>query len=109
MTAVAGELQSFASLSKKITNVDSALAGRVHALEKEQTLLPRHRRSRVGIRDRAHSELVHGQQPISLAATAGNVGVAIPNAVDFRSNLDRSPSLASGEVPLAPLGVEWCW
>ena len=37
VTAVAGELQSFASLSKKITDVDNALAGRVHALEKEQT------------------------------------------------------------------------
>ena len=37
VTGVAGELQSFASLSKKITEVDTALAGRVHALEKEQT------------------------------------------------------------------------
>ena len=37
VTAVAGELQSFASLSKKIANVDEALRDRVNALEKEQT------------------------------------------------------------------------
>ena len=37
VTAVAGELQSFASLSKKIDDVDKALGDRVHALEKEQT------------------------------------------------------------------------
>ncbi|MDE0212316.1 MAG: hypothetical protein OXJ64_20845, partial [Boseongicola sp.] len=36
VTAVAGELQSFASLSKKIENVDGALGDRVHALEKDQ-------------------------------------------------------------------------
>ena len=37
VTAVAGELQSFASLSKKIIDVDKALGDRVHTLEKEQT------------------------------------------------------------------------
>ena len=37
VTAVAGELQSFASLSKKIKDVDKALGDRVHAIEKEQT------------------------------------------------------------------------
>lgn len=37
ITAVAGELQSFAGLSKKIKDVDKALADRVHAIEKEQT------------------------------------------------------------------------
>ncbi len=37
ITAVAGELQSFAGLSKKIKDVDKALAERVHAIEKEQT------------------------------------------------------------------------
>ncbi len=37
VTAVAGELQSFAGLSKKIEDVDKALRDRVHALEKEQT------------------------------------------------------------------------
>jgi len=37
VTAVAGELQSFASVSKKIKDVDKALGDRVHALEKEQT------------------------------------------------------------------------
>ena len=37
MTAVAGELQSFASLSEKIDDVDNALGARVHALEKEHT------------------------------------------------------------------------
>lgn len=36
VTAIAGELQSFASLSKKIENVDRALGHRVHALEKDQ-------------------------------------------------------------------------
>ena len=36
VTAIAGELQSFASLSKKIENVDNALGDRVHALEKDQ-------------------------------------------------------------------------
>jgi dCTP deaminase len=37
VTAVAGELQSFAGLSKKIKDVDKALGDRVHAVEKEQT------------------------------------------------------------------------
>jgi dCTP deaminase len=37
VTAVAGELQSFASLSNKIKDVDKALGDRVHAVEKEQT------------------------------------------------------------------------
>ena len=37
VTAVAGELLSFASLSKKINDVDNALGERVHVLEKEQT------------------------------------------------------------------------
>jgi dCTP deaminase len=37
VTAVAGELQSFASLSKKIKDVDKVLGDRVHAVEKEQT------------------------------------------------------------------------
>ena len=39
VTAVAGELQSLAGLSKKIGDVDKALGDRVHALEKEQTRL----------------------------------------------------------------------
>ncbi len=37
VTAIAGELQSFASLSKKIKDVDKALSDRIHAVEKEQT------------------------------------------------------------------------
>jgi dCTP deaminase len=37
ITAVAGELQSFAGLSKKIKDVDKSLGDRIHALEKEQT------------------------------------------------------------------------
>jgi dCTP deaminase len=37
INAVSGELQSFASLSKKIKDVDKALGDRVHAVEKEQT------------------------------------------------------------------------
>ena len=37
VTAIAGELQSFASLSKKINDVDNALRDRVHDIEKEQT------------------------------------------------------------------------
>jgi dCTP deaminase len=37
VTAVAGELQSFAGLSKKIKNVDKALGDRIHAVEREQT------------------------------------------------------------------------
>lgn len=37
VTAVAGELQSFASLSKRIKDVDKTLGDRVHAVEKEQT------------------------------------------------------------------------
>lgn len=37
VTAVAGELQSFASLSNKIKDVDKALGDRIHAVEKEQT------------------------------------------------------------------------
>jgi dCTP deaminase len=37
VTAVAGELQSFAGLSKKIKDVDQTLGDRVHAIEKEQT------------------------------------------------------------------------
>jgi dCTP deaminase len=37
VTAVAGELQSFASLSKKIKDVDKSLGDRVHTIEREQT------------------------------------------------------------------------
>jgi dCTP deaminase len=37
VTAVAGELQSFASLSKKIKDVDKSLADRIHTIEREQT------------------------------------------------------------------------
>ena len=36
VTAVAGELQSFASLSKKITDVHKEFSDRVHVVEKEQ-------------------------------------------------------------------------
>jgi dCTP deaminase len=37
ISGIAGELQSFASLSKKIKDVDKALGDRVHSVEKEQT------------------------------------------------------------------------
>ena len=37
VTAVSGELQSFAGLSKKIKDVDRALRDRLHAVEREQT------------------------------------------------------------------------
>ena len=37
VTGIAGELQSFASLSKKIEDADKALGDRVHALEKDHT------------------------------------------------------------------------
>lgn len=37
VTGIAGELQSFAGLSKKIKDVDKGLGDRIHALEKEQT------------------------------------------------------------------------
>ena len=37
VTAIAGELQSFAGLSKKIENTDRALSNRVEAVEKAQT------------------------------------------------------------------------
>lgn len=37
VTAIAGELQSFAGLSKRIKDVDKALAERLQAVEKEQT------------------------------------------------------------------------
>lgn len=37
ISGVAGELQSFAGISKKIKDVDKALSDRVHAIEKEQT------------------------------------------------------------------------
>jgi dCTP deaminase len=37
ITGIAGELQSFAGLSKKIKEVDKTLTDRVHALEREQT------------------------------------------------------------------------
>jgi dCTP deaminase len=37
ITGIAGELQSFASLSKKIRDVEKALGERIHAVEKEQT------------------------------------------------------------------------
>ena len=37
ISGIAGELQSFASLSKKIKDVDKALGDRIHAVEKEQT------------------------------------------------------------------------
>ncbi len=37
VTGIAGELQSFAGLSKKIKDVDKGLGDRIHVLEKEQT------------------------------------------------------------------------
>lgn len=37
ISAIAGELQSFAGLSKKIKEVDKALSDRVHSIEREQT------------------------------------------------------------------------
>jgi dCTP deaminase len=37
VTAIAGELQSFAGLSKKVKDVDKALGDRIHAVEREQT------------------------------------------------------------------------
>ncbi len=37
VTAVAGELQSFAGLSKKVKDVDKGLGDRIHAIEREQT------------------------------------------------------------------------
>lgn len=37
VTAIAGELQSFAGISKKIKDVDKGLSERIHAIEKEQT------------------------------------------------------------------------
>ena len=39
VTAIAGELQSFASLSQKISDVEIGLSDRVHAVEKEQVKL----------------------------------------------------------------------
>ena len=36
ITGIAGEIQSFAGLSKKITNVDESLGKRIQAVEKEQ-------------------------------------------------------------------------
>lgn len=37
ITAVAGELQSFAGISKKLKDVDKGLGERIHAIEREQT------------------------------------------------------------------------
>jgi dCTP deaminase len=37
ISGIAGELQSFAGLSKKMKDVDKALGDRIHAVEKEQT------------------------------------------------------------------------
>lgn len=37
ITGIAGELQSFAGLSKKMKDGDKALGDRIHAVEKEQT------------------------------------------------------------------------
>jgi dCTP deaminase len=37
ITGIAGELQSFAGLSKKMKDVDKTLGDRIHAVEKEQT------------------------------------------------------------------------
>jgi dCTP deaminase len=37
ITGIAGELQSFAGLSKKMKDVDKALGDRIHAVEREQT------------------------------------------------------------------------
>ena len=36
ITAIAGELQSFAGLSNKVNDVDKALGDRIHAIEREQ-------------------------------------------------------------------------
>jgi dCTP deaminase len=37
ITGIAGELQSFAGVSRKIKDVDKALGDRIHAVEREQT------------------------------------------------------------------------
>ena len=37
ITAISGELQSFAGLSKKMKDVDKTLGDRIHTIEKEQT------------------------------------------------------------------------
>jgi dCTP deaminase len=37
ITGIAGELQFFAGLSKKVKDVDKTLGDRIHAVEKEQT------------------------------------------------------------------------
>ena len=37
IAGVAGELQSFKSLATKISDIDTALGERIHAVEKEQT------------------------------------------------------------------------
>jgi dCTP deaminase len=37
VTAVAGELQPFAGLSKRVKDVDKSLGDRIHAVEREQT------------------------------------------------------------------------
>jgi len=37
VTSVAGELQSFAGLSKKLKDQDKSLGDRIHAIEREQT------------------------------------------------------------------------
>ena len=80
ITGIAGELQSFAGLSKKVKDVDKSFGDRIHALEKRADLLSRHRRHRAGARDCPDRELVEGPLPFQPPAGATQCGFAAVGA-----------------------------
>ena len=61
VTAVAGELQSFAGLSKKINDIDKSLGDRVHEIEKKQVKFSVIGLIVLGVAGRAGRKLDHEQ------------------------------------------------
>ena len=92
ITGIAAELQSFASISKKIKDVDKALGDRIHSVEKEQTyyrvigaIALALTNSRIG------RELVEGPLPFQRAAGATQCGCTAVGA-PMRHRLPLNPA-----------------
>ncbi|WP_054086922.1 MULTISPECIES: dCTP deaminase domain-containing protein [Pseudomonas syringae group] len=79
VTAVGGELQSFAGISKKLKDVDKELSERIHSIEREQTYY----------------------RMIGSVALAVMVGLAVSWVKDVRSPVAiLAPSMAPATLPL---------
>ena len=71
ITGIAGELQSFVGLSKKVKEVDKALGDRIHAIEKEQTYYRIIGAVALALDNRPDRELAEGWVPFEAAGAAG--------------------------------------